>query len=197
MIRVFKHYIASAYLWLILVEWLIFYLSMYLGSDIRFIYAPSWYTDKDIVEASIIFSVTLTLSCVGLGLYRRSLDWDDYNLVLRVCVSFAIAAAVIISIYYLFPKYLIARSVFIYSIGFAFLGMMLSRYFFYRYVSLDKLMRRVVVLGAGETAKQLGEVNSRYVHKGFTIIGYISAEDEKCVVDKNLLIEVVVMSRNS
>lgn len=85
MIRIFKHYISSAYLWLIISEWLIFYLAMYLGSDVRFLNVSPWYSGKYIVDASIIFSSILTLACMGLGLYRRSLVWQDYNLVLRVC----------------------------------------------------------------------------------------------------------------
>ena len=188
MIRIFKHYISSAYLWLIIAEWLIFYLSMFLGSDVRFINVSSWYSDEHIVDASIIFSSSLTLACMGLGLYRRSLVWEDYNLVLRVCVSFALAAAFIISVYYLFPKYLIARSVFIYALVFAFLGMMLSRYFFYRYVSLNKIMRRVLVLGTGKRAKQLMTINNEYVHKGFVLVGYIHVGEDKSHIDSDLVI---------
>jgi sugar transferase (PEP-CTERM system associated) len=188
MIRIFKHYISRAYLWLIIAEWLIFYLAMYLGSDVRFINVASWYTDKDIVEASIIFSVTLSTMCVGLGLYRRSLDWEDYNLALRVCVSFALGTAVILSIYYLFPKYSIARSVFIYAMVFAFLGMMLSRYFFYRFVSHDKLRRRVLVLGVGKKAKGLTEINNRYIHKGFVISGFVKVGNETSIVDEGMVI---------
>jgi len=84
MIRVFKHYISSAYLGLIIIEWLIFYLSMFLGSDVRFININTWYTEADIIEASIVFSLILSITSIGLGLYRRSLDWDDYHLALRV-----------------------------------------------------------------------------------------------------------------
>ena len=188
MIRIFKHYISRAYLWLIIAEWLIFYLSMYFGSDVRFINLDSWYTDKDMIEASTIFSVTLSFLCVGLGLYRRSLDWDDYNLVLRVCISFTLATAAILAIYYLFPKYAIARSVFVYAIVFAFLGVMLSRYLFYRYVSHDKLRRRVLVIGAGEKAKQLTVINNRYIHKGFVIVGFVQLGEGKIQVESSLVI---------
>jgi len=187
-IRIFKHYISSAYLGLMIGEWLLFFLAMYLGSDIRFLTVSSWYTDTDIIEASIIFSVALNLSCVGLGLYRRSLDWEDYNLVLRVCISFLIGAIITISIYYLFPKYFMARSVFVYALVFAFLGVMTSRYLFYRYVSLDKIQRRVLVLGTGEKAKQLNYVNNQYVHKGFSIVGFFDVGEENSVVDEKLRI---------
>lgn len=189
MIRVFKHYISSAYLGLIIGEWLIFFLAMYLGSDVRFISVSSWYTDKDIVEASFIFSTVLSLSSMGLGLYRRSLDWDDYHLALRVCISFAIGSAIIISIYYLFPKYSMARGVFAYALGFAFIGMMLSRYFFYHYANTDKLMRRVLVLGTGEKARQLCHINNTYVLKGFIIHGFVDIGQEECLIQKELLIE--------
>jgi len=187
-IRIFKHYISRAYLGLMIGEWFMFFLAMYLGSDIRFLTVSSWYSDTDIIEASIIFSLTLTASCVGLGLYRRSLDWEDYNLVLRVCISFLIAAVITISIYYLFPRYFIARSVFVYALVFAFLGMMSSRYLFYRYVSLDKIQRRVLVLGTGEKAKQLNNVNNQYVHKGFVIAGFFDLGEENSVVDEKLFI---------
>ncbi len=189
MIRIFKHYISSAYLGLILGEWLMFFLAMYLGSDVRFYNVSSWYTNKDIVEASIIFSVALTLSSVGLGLYRRSLDWDDYHLALRVCVSFSIASVIIISIFYLFPRFSIARSVFVYAIGFAFIGMMLSRYLFYHYSNTDKLMRRVLVLGTGEKAKQLCNINNTYVLKGFILHGFVNMKEKSCLIDEEQLIE--------
>lgn len=189
MIRVFKHYISSAYLGLIISEWLIFFLAMYFGSDIRFMNDPSWYSDKDIFEASLIFSLILSLSSVALGLYRRSLGWDDYNLALRVCVSFMLASFFIISIYYLFPRYLIARSVLIYALIFAFLGMMLSRSFFYRFVNTEKLMRRVLILGAGEKAKQISRINNRYILKGFEIKGYLNVNNVSSEIDENLLID--------
>jgi len=188
-IRIFKHYISRAYLGLMIGEWFIFFLAMYLGSDVRFLTVSSWYSDTDIIEASVIFSLALTLSCVGLGLYRRSLDWEDYNLVLRVCISFLIAAVISISIYYLFPRYFIARSVFVYALVFAFLGMMISRYLFYHYVSLDKIRRRVLVLGAGEKAKRLNSVNNQYIHKGFVIVGFVNVSKDNSVVDKELLID--------
>ena len=189
MIRIFKHYISRAYLGLIITEWLIFFLAMYLGSDVRFIKVTSWYTQQDIVEASLIFSVTLTLSSVGIGLYRRSLDWGDYHLSLRVCISFAIASAIIISIFYLFPKYSVARSVFIYALCFAFLGMMLSRYFFYHYANTENLKRRVLVLGVGKKARQLSNIHNSYVLKSFVILGFVDMGERNCLLEKELLID--------
>ncbi|NOQ65415.1 MAG: TIGR03013 family PEP-CTERM/XrtA system glycosyltransferase [Methyloprofundus sp.] len=189
MIRVFKHYISSAYLSLIVAEWLIFFLAMYWGSDVRFMKLDSWYSEQDIIEASIIFSAILSLSAVSIGLYRRSLDWDDYHLALRVCVSFALGSVVIISIFYLFPKYAVARSVFIYAIIFAFVGLMLSRYVFYHFANTDNLKRRVLVMGAGNKAHQLLTINNSYILKGFDIKGFIDVPGGVRLLDEDKIIE--------
>ena len=160
MIRIFRHYISRAYLILLIIEFCVFFASMYYGSDVRFLFTQSWYTDQDISVASIVFASALTLSCSGLGLYRRSLSWDDYSLLSRASVSFILAIFTVISIYYLIPDMLIARSVLIYAVVFAFLGIMITRFLFYRVANLDHLKRRVLVIGSGEKAQKLTAINN-------------------------------------
>jgi len=67
MIRIFRHYISRAYLWLVFIEFIIFFAAMYFGSNVRFLAAESWYTEQDMLIASGVFSVVLTLTCSGLG----------------------------------------------------------------------------------------------------------------------------------
>jgi hypothetical protein len=116
MIRIFRHYISRAYLWLLLIEFYVFFAAMYFGSDVRFLMTKSWYTEQDITFASVIFSSVMSLSCLGLGLYRRTLSGDDYNLAARLSVSFGIAIFIIVTIYYLLPEFHVARSVLIYAV---------------------------------------------------------------------------------
>jgi hypothetical protein len=68
--------------------------------------------------------------------------------------------------------------VFVYALIFAFLGVMCSRYLFYRYVSLDKIQRRVLVLGTGEKAKQLNKVNNRGNRQKPDITAQIHCEEK-------------------
>lgn len=189
MIRIFRHYISRAYLFLIVVEFTVFFAAMYFGSDLRFLFTESWYSEEDITLASAVFATVLSLSCSGLGLYRRSLSWSDYSLLARASVSFILATFVVIVIYYLLPEMLIARSVLIYAVVFAFLGLLITRLIFYRLANLEQLKRRVLVIGSGEKALQLTSINDSYIHKGFTIVGYIAFPDETSqLVDKNLII---------
>ncbi len=188
MIRIFRHYLSSAYMWLMIVEFCLFYSAMYFGSEIRFLWDPSWYTDEEIYLASIIFSTVLILSCAGLGLYRRSLAWDDYELLPRVCISFSAAIFILVSIYYIFPEFQMARSVLGVALILAFIGIMLSRYLFYKYVNLERIQRRVLVVGCGEKASKLVDLNDSYLVRGFTIAGFVPIQDEKCKVDAKFII---------
>jgi sugar transferase (PEP-CTERM system associated) len=189
MIRIFRHYISRAYLWLLLIEFGVFFAAMYFGSDVRFLMTKSWYTEQDITYACIIFSTVMSLSCLGLGLYRRTLSWDDYNLLARVCVSFGIAIFAVVTVYYLLPEFHVARSVLVYAVFFAFLGIMLTRFLFYHLVNLERLKRRFLVVGSSEKARGLITINDSFIHRGFTIVGFLALPDEVSVVDPGKIIK--------
>jgi sugar transferase (PEP-CTERM system associated) len=161
---------------------------MYFGSNVRFLMTDPWYTEQDITFASIIFASAMSLSCLGLGLYRRTLSGEDYNLVARACVSFGIAIFAIVTIYYLLPELYVARSVLIYAVAFAFLGIILTRYLFYKIVNLERLKRRFLVIGSGKKAYQLITLNDSFIHRGFTIVGFLAMPDEIPVVSQSQLI---------
>ena len=188
MIRIFRHYISRAYLWLLLVEFGVFFAAMYFGSHIRFLMTKSWYTEQDITFASIIFSSVMSLSCLGLGLYRRTLSGEEYNLVARTCVSFGIAIFAVVTIYYLLPEFHIARSVLVYAVIFAFLGIMITRFLFYKIVKLERLQRRVLVIGSGKKAHKLNSINDSFIHRGFTIVGCLALPDEISFVEQSQII---------
>lgn len=189
MIRIFRHYISSTYLWLIIIEYCIFFAAMHFGSRVRFLATESWYTEHDIILASVIFALVLSLSCLGLGLYRRSLSWEDYSLIRRMCFSFFIAFLIITQIYYFLPEFLIARRLLIPALFFAFLGMIVSRFLFYKFVNIDRLKRRILVIGGGEKAHALTSINDSFLHKGFKIVGFFVLPGENVLIDEDLVIQ--------
>lgn len=188
MIRIFRHYISRAYLWLLLIEFGVFFAAMYFGSDVRFLMTKSWYTEHDITLASIIFSSVMSLSCLGLGLYRRTLSGEEYNLVARTCVSFGIAISAVVTIYYLIPEFHVARSVLVYAVIFAFAGIMITRFLFYKIVNFERLKRRVLIIGSGKKAYKLNTINDSFIHRGFTIVGCLTLPDEIPVIDQSQII---------
>lgn len=182
MIRIFRHYISTAYLWLLLAEALVFYSAIYIGAAVRFLYTASWYSQPELASAAVVFALVMTGSCSALGLYRKTLDKEEYNILQRISVSFAVAVFILAFTYYIIPELMLARSVLISAILFSFAGLLLTRYLFYRFVNLENLKRRVLVIGCGERAGELSVVNSSYIYKGFEIVGYITLEDEPVAV---------------
>lgn len=201
MIRIFRHYISVAYLWLMIIEWIVFYLAMYWGAAVRFLYTSNWYSQEEMIQASFMFSMVFILCCSALGLYRKTLDREEYNLLERINFSFAVAIFVLVFIYYLVPEFMLARSVLISAIGFSFIGVLLTRYLFYRFVNLDNLKRKVLVIGSGKRASELNIVNSSFVYRGFEIVGYIALEENTVVqnpfiLDANQTLTSIVESHN-
>lgn len=186
MIRVYRHYISSTYLWLLISEWVVFFISMYLGALARFIYRSSWYSGEQMLQAAIVYSLVVSLCCSGIGLYRKTLAKDEYNLLERISYSFGLAILLLAFVYYIIPNLMLARSVLVCALIFSFIGLMLTRYMFYHYASHHIIVRRVLVIGSGERARELELVNSGFVHRGFEIIAYVSLENEVSVV-KNAL----------
>ncbi len=182
MIRIFRHYISTAYLWLMLVEWFVFYLAMHWGAAVRFLYTSSWYSRDEMIMASLVFSVVFTLSSSAIGLYRKTLDREEYNLLERINYSFSVAIFALVLVYYLIPDLMLARSVLVSAIVFSFIGVLLTRYVFYRFVNLDKLKRKVLVIGCGQQASDLEVVNSTFVYRGFEIVGFVALDDESSAV---------------
>jgi len=150
-------------------EFIVLFFAMYWGTELRFLYSDSWYTDEYILLSSAIFSSVIITSNVGLGLYRRSLSWDDFHLLSRIGVSFTSALLVLLVIYYSFPEFTIARSVLVYSFAMALLGLLFCRYMFYAYAKKSRLRKKILVIGVGNNASELVNSNNEYIHRGFEI----------------------------
>ncbi len=188
MIRIFRHYLSSVYVGLFVVEIVVLFFAMYLGTELRFLYSSSWYEDEYIILSSAIFAVVVTIANIGIGLYRRSLSWDDFHLLSRIGVSFASSLIVLLIIYYSFPEFNIARSVLIYTFVLAFIGILFCRYLFYKYIKNSSLKKRILVVGAGENANKLVISNDNYIHRGFEVCACIALNDSEVVVNNHKVI---------
>jgi len=189
MIRIFHHYISKVFLSLFIVEFGIFFSAMYFGSEFLLHYTESRFSEDYILLSSLLFAITLTLSLSGIGLYRRSLGWNDYELLSRTSVGFSAAIFIIVSIYYVFPEFIIARSVLAYSLLLAFLGMMSCRFIFKRLAGKNVLKKKVLVIGSGNNAQKILKSNTGYIHRGFEIVGCVATANEPKTVAQNTLID--------
>ncbi len=202
MIRIFRHYISTAYLGLFIIEFMAFFIAMWYGHELRFWGSESWYSDEYLLLSSLIFALVLLLSNTGIGLYRRSIGWQDYKLLSRLTVSFVVAAIGLVIIYYTIPEFTIARSILLYAFGVAFFEILLIRYVFYRIVKSSHLGKNILVVGAGKKARQLLTSNDNYLHKGFEVKACLDLKDNvfqfenvRVITDPEKLLPVVLAEK--
>jgi len=181
MIRLFRHYISRALLTLLVAESLYLLLSVYLGgflNGIRF-GQSSLPPFDEALSSGLAFALVMTTIMIAMGLYERNLWNGRGDMFLRVGISFLFGLFAMTLVYYFSPEMAPSRSEFSLAFGIAFIGVLLLRFVFFKASDHELLKRRVLVLGVGQNAGRLEELQKRR-NMGFSILGYIQVhEDEK------------------
>ncbi|MFM8331049.1 MAG: TIGR03013 family XrtA/PEP-CTERM system glycosyltransferase [Candidatus Methylumidiphilus sp.] len=191
MIRIFRHYISGAYLFLFFMEVGVFSASFYLGGLLQ---AYSWHQEfaleVDILLPSLVFCAVMLVCSTGMGLYQRAHDLGDSVLLMRIAASFLLGAAIMSLPFYFFPKVFPGRGLFAYALAIAMLGALVSRLLFLKCADNQALKRRILVLGAGYRGNMIREFEKRSPHLGFRIIGYIRMGDEPIRVEAERILDL-------
>lgn len=184
MIRLFRHYISRALLTLLVAEAFHLFLSVYFGRSLNMIRFGQefWPTFDAVAPVALVFVLVMTTIMIAMGLYERNLWNGQGDMLLRVGVSFLFGLFAMTLIYYLFPEIALDRGEFSLAFGIAFLGVLLLRFVFFKASDHTALKRRVLVLGVGQNAAQLEELQKNN-NLGFRILGYVQVhEDEEPAV---------------
>lgn len=190
-IKIFSHHISWMYLSLFITELLIFFLSMFFADNIRFARGSNWYAQEYVLFTSIFFAVTLSCASFALGLYRRSQSWGRRELLLRIGLA-CLAAVGLESFLLLFmPHFTLSKSILVIALCCSVMGMMCSRFLFYKLTRRNILNKRILVIGGGENAKEIIESNEGYIHRGFNVVGCILSPEETALVAPEYIINNV------
>jgi sugar transferase (PEP-CTERM system associated) len=190
MIRLFGYYVSKIYLYLGLVEATVFFLSLHLGTRLRF----GWNLD-DSLEGSgvfmtaIVFAVVMSGALVALGLYQRGVQEQEAGFVVRLGLGFLLGMAMLTIVFYLVPAVFIGRGVIGLSLVFSFAGVILVREVFTRFSSDEARKRRVLVLGAGINAHNIEDLLTNDPGLGFVVVGYVPLPKSHRLVPADKLIE--------
>jgi sugar transferase (PEP-CTERM system associated) len=184
MIRVFRHYLSSAYLGLLLSEWLLFYFSLY-----GVMAGQRLHNSGQALLSALIFSGILVGCCSALGLYRNSLDKAGYQLLARLSISLLLAIGSLALLSYQLPTLLVAPSLLALALVLSAAGVALTRSVFHRLACRAGWQRRIVVLGCGQRAAELASLNGLYLHRGFVIVGFIALANESPAVSQPIQLD--------
>lgn len=177
--RLFRRYISDSYQVLFLLELGIFAVAFEFS---HFIISP----EKHDGFHAAFFIALISLSSVGMGLYRRIQPIEIYGMLLRILASFLLTAG-LIALCFQFLS-LKGLNVFGLALLFALIGVLICRVSFLKLSDIQSLKRRVLVLGAGRCG-DLVQSLERVVH-GFQVIGHVRSGEEPVRVNPSRLIDL-------
>lgn len=160
-------------------ELCIFSTAFYLGDLLRDLNRDLiFFISEGIWLPSLVFCGVMLLSSTGMGLYQRTRNISDMALLLRIFASFLLAWTILNLLFYLFPQLYQWRRIIVYALVVSMIGMLASRFLFFKFADNPSLKRRILVLGAGYRANMIREFEKRNELRAFTVIGYVRMGDE-------------------
>jgi sugar transferase (PEP-CTERM system associated) len=189
MIRVFRHYISSAYLLLVVLEALVYLTAVPVAYWIRLGISEGWDETIALKTASLIYALVMLSTAASLGLYQRALSQSFSVYFLRMMMVFGIATLAMAVMFYSFPGIFLGRGVLLGTVLYSAMGVAAVRFLFIRFVDHDAIQQRVLVLGAGEKANQIEEYNKTNMHSRFKVLGYVSPTTETRIISEERIIQ--------
>jgi sugar transferase (PEP-CTERM system associated) len=184
-IRIFKHYVQLQIVFLLLLEagMAVIALRMVVASGAAEIPPPTW-ADK------LIFAGMLTLCAAAMGLYSPRSRARLPGMAVRLGMA-AVAAGVVLSLLTaMLPGFEISPLRLVMALVITICGDFLLRFAYLKLLQDDLFQRRVLVYGAGRQAASISNLKRRSDRRGFTIVGFLPADDGAPVVPVSNLVDV-------
>lgn len=174
-IKVFNHYVHTPYLVLSAIEFCLLFASLYIGTSARLpgveIHLGDL-SDPFHLKATI-FSLVMVFCTLAVGVYEARFREGFSGVALRTLVAYCLLGAVGLTVlYYLLPEIYVGRGVLSISIFVAVALVLVARFIFFKIVDVQKLQRRIMVLGAGRKAQRTLELLKENAwNGGFVVVG--------------------------
>lgn len=177
MIRLFKHYVPYAVLFLGCVDFALLLVAAEAGWTLRI-----WQLGSRVAPVTtrlpqlVSFAVALECALVAVGAYRGEALQSLRFAAARLLVAISLGVIFISLMFFLFPELTLWRSNSAYAMALAFVLLMGVRVLFAGVLGSQAFKRRVLVLGAGARAERI-RVLSRAPGASFLIVGYIAMNE--------------------
>lgn len=187
-VRVLNHYMHTKFLLLGSVEFVLLLAAVHGGIDLT-----NWIFDYDIqleyaTVQTLVFAVIMSCCSLAMGVYTSFFREGFLGMALRTVVGyFFLGTAALTIIYYILPSLFLGRGALSITVGLALLLVLMARFVFYRVVDLKQLTRKVVILGAGETAQMVLErIDTLDDKQGFHLAGVVPSNDSEKAVSTDI-----------
>ncbi len=181
MFRFYNHYISSTVILLISTEVLVLMATFYIGIMVRFTHISLGYEllTNYFTDAST-FTLTVVLSMASLGMYQLDARPDIESILIRLMPSLILSFGLMTLIFYVFPDLYFGRGILGIVMFLALPAILITRCVLLRWLNLEILASRAIVLGTGEKAQECVDLlNMHPDRKGLKIICFIPLPGEK------------------
>ncbi len=192
MLRLFQHYIPTSLVWLIFIESIVLFASVYIGVELRFMEGDL--ASKQLLEPllpkALVYTFIMGGAMTAMGLHTRNVVDDFAGIMIRIGLSFFIGFLASTLVFYVFPGWYLGRGVFGLAILISFFGILITRTIYQKVDKYHIFKRRILVLGAGKQAAILCDLEEDARKGGQEIVGYVHVDSNPVEIPEDRLLKV-------
>lgn len=182
-VRVFNHHVHTSFYWLALADAALFVMALYAGAYIDSLVSlhPNSFqaTVHEIPNRALIYAVITVLCLFAMGLYEPRMREGRSGVLVRTLGGFTVASLLTAGVFILLPDVEQWRGILLYTVLLSFSANLISRTVFINLTDLEQFKSRVLVYGSGSAAATITSAMRRKTDRqGFTIVGFVRADDE-------------------
>ncbi len=170
--KLFKYYIPTEFVALGIIEFLILIGSLYLSFEIRFWNSEWQFNFDEFMPKALVFAIVLQLSMLAFGVYQRQTGRFLNLLMLRIACGLLLGMIPLGVSYYFVPQFFLGRGSLLIAVFLSFVFVFVVRLFFRHVVKEQNMWTRVLVLGAGNRARNIRNARSTGEIRGINIVAY-------------------------
>ncbi len=184
MIRLFKHYVPHAVLFLGLIDFVLLIAAAEVGWVLRAHQIGMELSHIADRAASLIsFGFALELAAVAVGAYSPQALQSVRFATARWLVAVSLGVILLAILAFAFPGITLWRSISLYAMVISFLFIFANRVMLSSLIGGEAFKRRMIVLGAGKRADRIRAIEER-PGSGFTVVSYIAMGEGEQVVEE-------------
>jgi sugar transferase (PEP-CTERM system associated) len=187
-IRLLGHYLHVVIVWTLVGDLAASWLALALAEWVRS-GGAAHIASLPLLLLSAVFGGTYVMFALALGIYTSRQRVRPAGVILRTLVSLFAATAVTYLTGRIVPHFYMPVSALVVGATDTFCLSVLMRLSFLRALDEDAIKRRVLIYGAGRLASAVLALRRRADRRGFYLVGYVAAENERTVVPPGQLIE--------
>lgn len=191
-LKIFKSYVKTPFLILLVVEVLVYFSAVFAAAYLRLYSEPNLMAELvgELWKQATIVAIVTPTAMFATGLYLGQIREGMAGVLLRMGISTAVSALVVSLIFYLIPSLILGRGILAIAYVLAFFVVGTIRATFLETVDSKVFKKRVLVYGAGKTASQIDRrLRRKSDRRGFDILGYVLLSGQNQEIEANKLID--------